>query len=121
LVGGLGDRYTRIAAAHSVHNGLTALPQTDAFLHGTKVAYGILVQSALLGQNDVVQQLVALYQKLHLPTTLAALEVDIHQPSQIEAVIDRTLQSGESIHNLPFAVDAQKLRAAFEQVEALRG
>src|SRR5471030_15440 len=121
LVGGLGDCYTRIAAAHSVHNGLTALPQTDAFLHGTKVAYGILVQSALLGQNDVVQQLVALYQKLHLPTTLAALEVDIHQPSQIEAVIDRTLQSGESIHNLPFAVDAQKLRAAFEQVEALRG
>ncbi len=121
LVGGLGDRYTRIAAAHSVHNGLTALPHTDRFLHGTKVAYGILVQSALLGQGEVVQQLVALYQRLSLPTTLAALDINIQQPSQIDAVIARTLQSGESIHNLPFAVDAQKLRAAFEQVEALRG
>lgn len=41
MVGGLGERYTRVAAAHSVHNGLTVLPQTEAFLHGTKVAYGI--------------------------------------------------------------------------------
>ncbi|MEG8964623.1 oxidoreductase, partial [Acinetobacter baumannii] len=45
MVGGLGERYTRVAAAHAVHNGLTVLPQTDKFLHGTKVAYGILVQS----------------------------------------------------------------------------
>ncbi len=48
---GWGERYTRVAAAHAVHNGLTVLPQTDKFLHGTKVAYGILVQSALLGQG----------------------------------------------------------------------
>ncbi len=37
MVGGLGERYTRVAAAHAVHNGLTVLPQTDKFLHGTKV------------------------------------------------------------------------------------
>ncbi|VFS02181.1 iron-containing alcohol dehydrogenase [Escherichia coli] len=57
MVGGLGDRFTRVAAAHAVHNGLTVLPQTEKFLHGTKVAYGILVQSALLGQDDVLAQL----------------------------------------------------------------
>lgn len=28
MVGGLGERYTRVAAAHAVHNGLTVLPQT---------------------------------------------------------------------------------------------
>ncbi|STV78217.1 glycerol dehydrogenase [Klebsiella michiganensis] len=42
MVGGLGERYTRVAAAHAVHNGLTVLPQTEKYLHGTKVAYGIL-------------------------------------------------------------------------------
>jgi uncharacterized oxidoreductase len=78
MVGGLGERYTRVAAAHAVHNGLTVLPQTDKFLHGTKVAYGILVQSALLGQDDVLAQLVQAYQRFNLPTTLAALEVDIN-------------------------------------------
>ena len=31
MVGGLGERYTRVAAAHSVHNGLTVLPQTEKF------------------------------------------------------------------------------------------
>ena len=51
MVGGLGERYTRVAAARAVHNGLTVLPQTEKYLHGTKVAYGILVQSALLGQT----------------------------------------------------------------------
>ncbi len=63
------ERYTRVAAAHAVHNGLTVLPQTDKFLHGTKVAYGILVQSALLGQDDVLAQLVQAYQRFNLPTT----------------------------------------------------
>ncbi len=69
MVGGLGERYTWVAAAHAVHNGLTVLPQTDKFLHGTKVAYGILVQSALLGQDDVLAQLVQAYQRFNLPTT----------------------------------------------------
>ncbi len=63
MVGGLGERYTRVAAAHAVHNGLTVLPQTEKYLHGTKVAYGILVQSALLGQEDVLAQLMAAYQR----------------------------------------------------------
>ncbi|MBF7978927.1 MULTISPECIES: oxidoreductase [Rahnella] len=117
LVGGLGDRYTRIAAAHSVHNGLTALPQTDAFLHGTKVAYGILVQSALLNQPEVVQQLKALYRVLDLPVSLAQLQVDIHDEAQISRLIERTLQTGESIHLLPGNPNAEQLRLAFEFVE----
>ncbi len=117
LVGGLGDRYTRIAAAHSVHNGLTALPQTDAFLHGTKVAYGILVQSALLNQPDVVVQLTALYKVLDLPVSLAQLQVDITDEKQLSRLIERTLQPGESIHLLPGHPDAVQLRRAFEFVE----
>ena len=117
LVGGLGDRYTRIAAAHSVHNGLTALPQTDAFLHGTKVAYGILVQSALLNQPDVVVQLTALYKVLDLPVSLAQLQVDITDEKQMSRLIERTLQPGESIHLLPGHPDAAQLRRAFEFVE----
>ena len=78
MVGGLGERYTRVAAAHAVHNGLTVLPQTEKYLHGTKVAYGILVQSALLGQDDVLAQLVTAYQRFNLPTRLRELEVDIN-------------------------------------------
>ncbi|AXF65798.1 MULTISPECIES: oxidoreductase [unclassified Leclercia] len=119
MVGGLGERYTRVAAAHAVHNGLTVLPQTAPFLHGTKVAYGILVQSALLGQDDVLRELVAAYQRFNLPTTLRELEVDIHNREALDRVIAHTLRPVESIHALPIAVTPEVLRAAFEKVENL--
>lgn len=118
MVGGLGERYTRVAAAHAVHNGLTVLPQTDKFLHGTKVAYGILVQSALLGQDYVLAQLIAAYQRFNLPTTLAALDVDIHNTAELDSVIAHTLRPVESIHYLAVELTPQTLRAAFEKVEA---
>ncbi|POT58246.1 oxidoreductase [Citrobacter amalonaticus] len=117
MVGGLGERFTRVAAAHAVHNGLTVLPQTEKFLHGTKVAYGILVQSALLGQDDVLAQLIAAYQRFHLPTRLAGLEVDIHNQAEIDKVIAHTLRPVESIHALPVRVTPETLRAAFGKVE----
>ncbi|MEJ8324267.1 oxidoreductase [Kosakonia sacchari] len=119
MVGGLGERYTRVAAAHAVHNGLTVLPQTEKFLHGTKVAYGILVQSALLGQDDVLAQLINAYQRFNLPTTLAELEVDINNRAELDRVIAHTLRPVESIHYLPVKLSADTLRAAFEKVEAL--
>ena len=118
MVGGLGERYTRVAAAHSVHNGLTGLPQTEQFLHGTKVAYGILVQSALLGQDDVLAQLIAAYQRFNLPTRLAQLAVDIDNHAEIEKVIAHTLRPVESIHSLPVTLTPATLRAAFEKVES---
>ncbi|CCJ85553.1 Glycerol dehydrogenase [Cronobacter dublinensis 582] len=117
MVGGLGERYTRVAAAHAVHNGLTVLPQTEKYLHGTKVAYGILVQSALLGQDDVLAQLVSAYQRFNLPTTLAELEVDIHNADALDRVITHTLRPVESIHYLPVTLTPDALRAAFEKVE----
>jgi len=117
MVGGLGERYTRVAAAHAVHNGLTVLPQTDKFLHGTKVAYGILVQSALLGQDEVLAQLVNAFQRFNLPTSLAALEVDIHNRDELDRVIAHTLRPVESIHYLPVTLTPETLRAAFEKVE----
>lgn len=119
MVGGLGERYTRVAAAHAVHNGLTTLPQTDRFLHGTKVAYGILVQSALLGQDDVLVGLVQAFKRFNLPTRLAQLEVDIHNREQIDKVIARTLEAGESIHALAVELSPEVLFAAFERVEKL--
>jgi len=119
MVGGLGERYTRVAAAHAIHNGLTTLPQTDRFLHGTKVAYGILVQSALLGQDDVLQQLTGAFARFNLPTKLAQLDVDIHQTEQLNQVITRALQPGESIHALPVELSPEVLLKAFEKVESL--
>ncbi|CNL12984.1 MULTISPECIES: oxidoreductase [Yersinia] len=117
MVGGLGERYTRVAAAHAVHNGLTLLPQTEHFLHGTKVAYGILVQTALLEQDEALQSLIVAFNQLGLPTHLAALDVDINDRAAIELVINRILKPSESIHYLPVELNSDKMWAAIERVE----
>ncbi|QGU89806.1 oxidoreductase [Erwinia sorbitola] len=119
MVGGLGERYTRIAAAHAVHNGLTVLPQTSRYLHGTKVAYGILVQCVLLSQTDTARQLISAYHQFNLPTTLADLDVDIHNHAEVDQIIAHTLRPGESIHALPIPVTAESLRTALITVEKL--
>ena len=119
LVGGLGERYTRLAAAHSVHNGLTVLPQTANVLHGAKVAYGILVQLALEGRDDELHELAAAYRPLQLPRTLADLGVDAADSEALAAFIAHTLRPVESIHYLPGVVDAERVRGAIEQVEGV--
>jgi len=117
LVGGLGERYTRIAAAHAVHNGLTVLPQTNRFLHGTKVAYGILVQAALLGDNNTLEQLIKLFRQFNLPTSLHDLDIDIKNENDINKFIQHTLRPEESIHLLAEPVTPEKLYTALQKIE----
>ena len=119
LVGGLGERFTRLAAAHSIHNGLTVLPETARFLHGAKVAYGILVQLALEGRDDELRRLHAALATLGLPRRLGELGIELAPDEPINAFIAHTLRAGESIHFLPCAVDASRLRHALETVETL--
>jgi uncharacterized oxidoreductase len=119
LVGGLGERYTRLAAAHAIHNGLTVLPATAKFLHGTKVAYGILVQLALEEKFDELKRLASALTALGLPTCLAALDVDFADSAQIDALVAHTLRPHETIHYLTGTVDAARLKRALAVVETL--
>ena len=119
LVGGLGERYTRLAAAHAIHNGLTVIPATASILHGAKVAYGILVQLALEGRRDELLRLDAALLSLGLPRRLADLGVDPARETDIAAFVAHTLRPEESIHFLSGTVDAPRLRKALAEVEAL--
>ena len=119
LVGGLGERYTRLAAAHTIHNGLTVLPETAEFLHGTKVAYGILVQLALEEKFDELHKLAEALKTLGLPTHLSRLNVDFSNTVKIDALIAHSLREHETIHFLTGKVDTVRLRRALEAVELL--
>lgn len=118
MVGGLGERFTRIAAAHAVHNGLTALSQTARYLHGIKVAYGLLIQLALLQKEQELSRLIPVFRRLQLPVSLSELDVSWQDKTALRALIRRTLQEGESIWYLP-DVSAEKLEQAINHVETL--
>ncbi|HFH9837602.1 TPA: iron-containing alcohol dehydrogenase family protein [Streptococcus suis] len=52
-----------VSGAHAIHNGLTVLPETHSIVHGIKVAYGILVQLCVTGNEEEVLQLFPYYKK----------------------------------------------------------
>lgn len=98
MVGGFGDRYGRIAGAHSIHNGLTVLSETHDILHGDKVAYGILVQLALEDRFDEIEKLLSYYEELQLPASLTDLNILTQLEVACAKVAKTATKQGESIH-----------------------
>ncbi|MBP3039427.1 iron-containing alcohol dehydrogenase family protein [Bacillaceae bacterium Marseille-Q3522] len=118
MVGGFGDQYGRIAAAHSIHNGLTVLEETHQALHGAKVAYGILVQLALEEKWEEIDSLLPFYRTIGLPLHLADLGVKTLGKENIAAVAEKAVVPQESIHVMPFTVTAEAVEDAISKLEA---
>lgn len=98
LVGGLGDEYGRVAAAHSVHNALTRFKETHNLLHGEKVAFGILVQLSLENNFSEIKKLIPFFKSIELPCSLSDLGLNIQENCVLETISKATLLPDESIH-----------------------
>lgn len=119
LIGGLGGARCRTAAAHAIHNGLTQLAPCRHWLHGEKVAVGILVQLRLeevVGGQPLAavarDQLLRVYGKLGLPTSLAELGLRGLDAARLAVVCRFTCREGSDLHHLPFAVTPTQLEEA---------
>jgi glycerol dehydrogenase len=120
LLSGLGFESSGLAAAHAVHNGLTAAPPTHTYFHGEKVAFGLLVQLVLEGQpRSVREEVLRFATEVGLPVTLA--EVGLQDPPEelLRRVAARATAQGETIHNEPFAVDAGMVADALRAADAM--
>lgn len=116
MVGGFGDEYGRTAAAHSIHDALTILPQSHHQLHGNKVAYGILVQLMLEQNPTEILNLVPFYHEMHLPTSLREMDM-ILTKEEYQAVAKRATVKEESIHLLAEEMTAEKVMVAMQSLE----
>ena len=102
MVGGFGDEYGRTTGAHSIHDGLTVLEETHIQqLHGSKVAYGILVQLVLEDRFDEIERLKPFYQKLGLPLSLTELGVYEITDEIIARVAEKATVPEQEIHLMP--------------------
>ncbi|MCP8616209.1 iron-containing alcohol dehydrogenase family protein [Salirhabdus salicampi] len=116
MVGGLGDEYGRIAGAHSIHNGLTQVSETHSFLHGEKVAYGILVQLAFEEKWDEINKLLPFYRSLQLPYSLQSLGIT-NEARAISTVAKAAALPHESIHHIRTASE-EEIKDTMAQLEA---
>jgi len=102
LLSGLGFESGGLGAAHSIHNGLTALPGVHGMSHGEKVAFGTLASLFLTDKPvALINEVYTLCLSLGLPTTLADLGLEGVSDQDLFRVAEKACAQGESIHNEP--------------------
>ncbi|HCE42053.1 MAG TPA: glycerol dehydrogenase [Lentisphaeria bacterium] len=100
LLSGIGFESSGLAAAHSIHNGLTALEETHAFYHGEKVAFGVLTGLHLTDATPA--ETAAAYsfcEEIGLPTTLADIGLKECEKSKLMKAAEKACAVTEGIHH----------------------
>lgn len=114
LLSGLGFESSGLAAAHAVHNGLTTAAGTHHYMHGEKVAFGVITQLMLENQpRAVLEEVLAFSKSVGLPVTFAGVGLgNTVDAETLRRIAERSTAPGETMHNEPFTVTAQLVSAA---------
>lgn len=119
LLSGLGFESSGLAAAHAIHNGLTTAAGTHDFMHGEKVAFGLIAQLMLEEQpQSVVDEVLAFSSSVGLPITFAEIGIDNPSIELLETVGIRATAAGSTIHNEPMAVTHELVVEAMQAADA---
>lgn len=119
LLSGLGFESGGLAAAHSIHNGLTVLHETHDYWHGEKVAFGVIALLVLEGrEHELVNEVVDFCLRVGLPVTLGDIGVEA-DPETLGPVAEAACAEGETIHNEPFPVTPDMVVASMLAADAI--
>lgn len=116
---GIGFESGGFSGAHSVHNGLTALPETHSMMHGEKVSFGLLVQMIL--ENRTARELdeyIEFAAEVGLPVTLAGINVQDLSEERLQKTAELVVKEGETIHWMPFPVTQDMVAGAIVGADA---
>lgn len=120
LLSGIGFESSGLAAAHSIHNGLTALAETHSFYHGEKVAFGVLTGLQLADASP--QESAAVFsfcEEIGLPTTLADIGLRNVAPDRLLQAARKACVPTEPIHHEAGVVTPEKVLHAMIAADAL--
>lgn len=119
LLSGLGFESGGLAAAHAIHNGLTALAGTHGYYHGEKVAVGTLASLFLTGKPAaLIEQVFGFAESVGLPTTLAGIGLEGVSEEELLRVGRKACAEGESIHHEPVPVSPAAVAASLRAMDA---
>jgi len=113
LLSGLGFESSGLAAAHAIHNGLTALEETHQFYHGEKVAFGTL--SGLFLTDAPAAEMEAVFafcENVGLPTTLADIGLGNAGRDKLLKAAEKSCEEGSSIHHEEGKITPDKVLSA---------
>jgi glycerol dehydrogenase len=120
LLSGIGFESSGLAAAHAIHNGLTTAKATHSYLHGEKVAFGLLTQLVLEGQpRSVLNRVLRFATEVGLPITLAEIGLTDLQKEDLQKIAIRATAENDTIHNEPFEVRPDMVADAIMAADAI--
>jgi glycerol dehydrogenase len=101
LLSGLGFENTGCAAAHGIHSGITEIPESHKYLHGEKVAFGILCQMVIENTpSDEMGKILHFMKRVGLPLTLRGIGIEPKEEN-IRAIAHHTVMKNPLIHHEP--------------------
>ena len=110
LLSGLGFENTGCAAAHGIHSGLSEIASAHAYLHGEKVAFGIICQLVLENASkELIDKIVRFMIAVDLPVTLAQLNIELNEEN-LNIIADHTINHNPLIHHEPHIVTEDSVK-----------
>jgi glycerol dehydrogenase len=120
LLSGMGFESGGLAAAHAIHNGLTAAPQTHGLAHGQKVNIGSVAQLILEGAPAAeIEDFIVFTTKVGLPNSLTEIGLTVENTAELRAVAEAATVPDETIHNMPFPVTPELVVQALIAIEGI--
>lgn len=118
LLSGLGFESGGLAAAHAIHNGLTAVGATHGLAHGQKVNIGSLTQLVLEGApTSEIRDFIEFTTRVGLPTTLTEVGLKPDDTESLRIIADASTAEGETIHSMPFDVTSDDVASALASID----
>lgn len=118
LLSGLGFENGGLAAAHAVHNGLTVLQETRAYLHGEIVAFCTLVQLVLEeAAAEDLETVLRFCIELGLPVTLAQIGLGEAEDSRLLPAAQAACTPDNPMGNMPVPVSPGQVLAALRTAD----
>lgn len=119
LLSGLGFENCGVSAAHGIHDGLTVLDETHGFLHGEKVAFGVLCLLILEGRPLAeIDEMARFCRGLGLPTRLADLNLADAPAAALTRVAEASLARGSATWNVAVPLSTAIVRDAIIATDA---
>ena len=115
LLSGLGFESGGLAAAHSLYAGLSLLPAGSGYLHGEKVAFGVVVQTVLEDWPAAErQELLTFYRDVGLPASLREIGLGNATGTDLRQAAEVACRPGSHMHNLRRPVSVEELVSVLE-------
>lgn len=120
LLSGIGFESSGLAAAHAIHNGLTAIKETHSYYHGEKVAFGLLAGLHLTAAlPEEIETVYSFCEEIGLPTTLAQIGINLNNRNDLLTAAKKACEPEQSIHHEAGEITAEKVLHAMIMADAM--